>query len=110
MEVLELLIPCILHLENRIGEKIITILLRMGLNLHQGPKLGYIEKIQDVFRTKVLGTEESPSHWHLPHDKDNDGNVVVEPVQVKNNVCRSIMKDVNAMIDAALPLGRTDGE
>jgi len=64
----------------------------------------------DVFWTKVLGTEESPSHWHLPHDKDNDGNVVVEPVQVKNNVCRSIMKDVNAIIDAALPLGRTDGE
>ena len=34
----ELLIPCIFHLENRAGEKIITMILRRGLELWPGPK------------------------------------------------------------------------
>jgi hypothetical protein len=34
VEVVELLAPCILHLENRTGEKIITIIIRKGLDLY----------------------------------------------------------------------------
>jgi hypothetical protein len=33
IEVLELLIPCILHLENRVGEKLITAILHKALDL-----------------------------------------------------------------------------
>jgi len=38
VEYVELLIPCILHLENRVGEKIITMILRKGLEFWNGPK------------------------------------------------------------------------
>ncbi len=54
---MELLIPCILHLENRIGEKIITIIIRKGLDAYHGRKEEYIKSIESVFQTKVLGTE-----------------------------------------------------
>lgn len=65
VEVVELLTPCILHLENRIGEKIITIILRKGLHSYQGEKQEYIYMIQDTFWTKILGLDASPSHWCL---------------------------------------------
>jgi len=44
VEYVELLIPCILHLENRVGEKILTMILRKGLELwSEGPRKRYIE-------------------------------------------------------------------
>jgi hypothetical protein len=62
VDVMELLILCIFHLENHIGEKIITIILRKGLDLFQGRKEDYIKMMENLFWTKVLGTEEAPSH------------------------------------------------
>jgi hypothetical protein len=50
VEFIELLIPCILHLENRVGEKILTMVLRLGMELWQGPKKKYIEKLETVFQ------------------------------------------------------------
>jgi hypothetical protein len=38
VEFIELLIPCILHLENRVGEKIITMILQKGFDLWSEPK------------------------------------------------------------------------
>jgi hypothetical protein len=51
VKVVELLIPCILHLENHIGEKIITIILRKGLDAFQGRKEDYISMF---FKKKFL--------------------------------------------------------
>jgi hypothetical protein len=42
VEVIEILIPCILHLENRVNEKIITSIMRADLNAHNGLKIGFI--------------------------------------------------------------------
>jgi len=105
VEVVELLIPCILHLENRIGEKIITIILRKGLDCYQGRKEDYIETMLKIFRTQILGTDTSPSHWRLYYEKDSDGNIRLEPVQVKNNVSRSIINHIDTIIEAAFPPG-----
>jgi hypothetical protein len=50
VEVMELLIPCILHLENRIAEKIVTIILWKGLDNYPGQKEAFIGKM--FFRSK----------------------------------------------------------
>jgi hypothetical protein len=70
MKVIELLIPCILHCENRVGEKILTILLRRQLDHFPGPKIDFIQRMDATFKTKILGTEFSPAHWNVKHSKD----------------------------------------
>ena len=65
VEVVELLIPCILHLENRVGEKIINMILRSRFDLYEGPKMQFIQQLTETFQTKVLGSEEMPAQWKL---------------------------------------------
>ncbi len=99
VELIELLIPCILHLENRIGEKMITIILRKALINFDGRKETFIHRMDTFFQTKVLGSEECPSQWRLPFGKDKDNNIVLEHVQVRNNVARCIVNDLEAIIE-----------
>jgi hypothetical protein len=49
----ELLIPCILHLENRVGEKMITIILRKALGDFQGRKDDFIARMDHFFQTQI---------------------------------------------------------
>jgi hypothetical protein len=66
VEVLELLIPCILHLENRAGEKLVTTIIKKGLDLYDsGPKEDFLKALQHMFQTIFFGSEKSPSHWKL---------------------------------------------
>jgi hypothetical protein len=102
VEVVELLIPCILHLENRIAEKIVTIILRKGLDNYPGQKEAYIGIIQDVFRKQILGTEECPSQWRVYHDKDSNGNITIDPVSFRNNVGRSILSKIDVLLEATI--------
>ncbi len=48
VEVVELLIPCILHCENRVAEKNLAILLRRQLNQFRGPKVEFVEATETV--------------------------------------------------------------
>jgi len=72
VEVLENLIPCILHLENCAKEKIITSILRAGFNAHNGPKIGFISNVQHCIQCQVLGTETKPSQWKLKYSQPAD--------------------------------------
>ena len=77
VEVVELLIPCVLHLENRGNEKIITCILRYGFNQFMGSSSKtdasahtFIRGMQDVIQRQVLGTNECPSQWKLKWSKN----------------------------------------
>ncbi len=54
VEVIELLIPCILHLENHVGEKMITIILRKAMDEFHGRKKDFQSKMNTTFKTKYL--------------------------------------------------------
>ncbi len=58
----ELLIPCILHLENKVGEKLLTMILRIGMDHWPSTHKNYIEVIELFFRTQILGRAASPAH------------------------------------------------
>ncbi len=102
VELVELLIPCILYLENCIGEKIITMILQKGLDIYPNRKEEYITSVQNIFRMQVLGSEASPSQWWLYSKKDSDGNVILEPISVRNNMSCCIINNIDEIIEGAI--------
>jgi len=64
-------IVCIMHLENRVGEKLITILLSIGANKFQRENATeslarYVEEMENIVQTRILGTRLRPKPWRLP--------------------------------------------
>ncbi len=107
VEVIELIIPCLLHLENRASEKIITCILRHGFSKFmedhttEASAKSYLDTIQGVFQKEILGTVESPSQWKMQWSKGSDG-IVIENVQVRNQTGRKIISRVDKLIEAAI--------
>jgi hypothetical protein len=63
-------IPCIMHLENRVGEKLVTVLLAIAANKYQRhtntrslPQ--FANRVQNVVNTKILGSLTRLSQWKL---------------------------------------------
>ena len=65
-------IPCIMHLENRVGEKLITVLLAMAADRFQkrvksrNLSTRFANNIQHIVNTRILGTVTRPKQWKLP--------------------------------------------
>jgi hypothetical protein len=58
-------IICIMHLENRVGEKLITVLLSIGAAKHQRARSaasleGYVDRIQRLVQSHILETRLRP--------------------------------------------------
>ncbi len=74
-------VPCILHCENRVGIKLLTMLLIMGFsNAQTGNIFGntasiekqiskYAETIMHIFNNNILGDEDGPAQWTIPMDE-----------------------------------------
>ena len=65
MIIIEQAIPCILHMENRVGEKILKMLLIEGANERDSDKVAFnkmINKVNRTVDTKILGTRERKSN------------------------------------------------
>ncbi len=112
VEVIEIIIPCILHLENCSSEKIITTIIRYcfcefaAQNATEASHKLFLNRIQGVFQKEILGTVHSPSKWKLPWSKGTDG-IVIDHVQVRNQTGRKIMARIDRLIEAALQDGPT---
>jgi hypothetical protein len=71
-------VPCILHMENRCGLKIFTMLLIEGLsnalkavtfedvNSETKRMKAFFERVEDICNTEVWGTPDSPTQWICP--------------------------------------------
>ncbi len=80
VEYVELLIPCILHLENRVGEKILTMILWKAIELCSTSKKTFIDDLEVVFQQQVLGSPNSPAHWTLPREGRNDAELTTRKI------------------------------
>jgi hypothetical protein len=105
VEVIELLIPCILHFDNRIAGKILTVFLRRFYDSWVGSKMEFIWIMEETFQRKVLESELSPSHWKLKYTNVKDSPPQIDAVQVRNNVARCIMAKIDPIIETAIPDG-----
>ena len=71
-------LPCILHLENRVGLKILTRLLRIGLGrakagliddlgTNQKDRISnFLKCVEKLCNTVIWGTEDFPVRWTCP--------------------------------------------
>jgi hypothetical protein len=106
-------IPCSLHLENRVGFKIITRLLRMGVANAKNGNLAscdartenkrmsqYIEQVEWLLCNSVLGSAERPVSYQLPFD---DTNKTVGTITMDNMKTRVVIADLCKLVQVSIP-------
>jgi hypothetical protein len=91
------LLPCILHLEIRVGIKIFSMIVAQGMSC-PGERKGqddFVKKTEEVVNTEVLGTHDRPTQWYFPvkeHEIDGDKNrLVMGEVRFTNPRVRAIV-------------------
>ena len=81
-------IPCIMHLHNRVVEKIIFMLLKKGYSKQASreEKQLYVSAIENTMNSCVLGSEYNEVHWQVPlNDTKTDiaGSISLTDMQAK---------------------------
>jgi hypothetical protein len=93
-------IICVMHLENRVGEKLITVLLALGAKSYQKRHtrglLNLASSIQRIVNTRILGTIIRPKQWKMPLGKKND---TILKVSLSNKKTRQFMENIGVLID-----------
>jgi hypothetical protein len=100
VEVVELLTPCNLHLENRVSKKY----------YHASSKkvstfmviAGRKTLLSHTFHTEVFGTEDSPSQWKLRCTKDS-GSLSLEVIQLWIKAMHGCLTVTNVIIECSIP-------
>jgi len=104
-------IPCTLHAENRIGIKILTMLLMEGFsNAQKGLLFGnkrsekdritaYAELIENIFNNVILGDDDGPAQWNVPMDDDGK---MVGAITLDNNRIRQVIDNLELLIEASV--------
>jgi len=104
-------VPCILHLENRVGLKFFTMLLRSGLSNAVSGKTfsvltakgnrfdSFFSAANDIVNTNVIGTEFNPGQWDCPKDKaKNEVGIIC----LDNNRTRKVVESFDLFVDLCI--------
>jgi hypothetical protein len=86
-------IPCILHLENRCGEKFLKMVLLEGYDAlpTDTAKNKYIKDFEILVNTRVLGSLTRPANWRLATGKDKDNRQCIKDQTLPNTHVRKFM-------------------
>ena len=90
MIIIEQAIPCILHMENRVGEKMLKLLLLDGVHERDADKKEIekmIREVNNVVNTSILGTRRRKSNWSVNLTKEG----TVADQTMTNNHTRKII-------------------
>lgn len=104
-------IPCILHLEQRVGLKIITVILTNGMNAARKGELewlanvasekkrvdDFVKKVNGVMQSSVLGSEHNRSQWTLPLEADG-ANLVIGDINMENTKVRAVILQLEEFV------------
>jgi hypothetical protein len=95
-------IPCILHLENRVSEKILYVMLQQAVtrygNGSRRRRHALANAIEHVIQTQVLGTPTQPSQWTFPWDEEERN---VHPRNVNNTIARKCIMRIDVILATA---------
>ena len=104
-------LPCILHMENRNGIKILSMLLVEGIS-NAKKKLSYtdinaegtrvsafISDVEDLINKSMLGTNADPCQWMCPFDFKKKE---LGPITMDNVRTRRIMDSLDIMVDVCV--------
>ncbi len=104
-------VPCILHLENRVGLKFFTMLLHAGLSnatssatfsvlTAQGQRFdSFFDTVNDIMNTVVIGSEFYPGQWDCPKDK---AKKEVGIICLDNNRTRKVVDSFDLFVDVCI--------
>jgi GTPase len=104
-------IPCILHADNRIGIKLLSMVLMEGFgNAIERKIFGHInsskerikaheEHIEQILNQQILGDEGGPAQWCIP--MSDDGKTVGAVMLDNNHIC-SILNNFKILINASI--------
>jgi hypothetical protein len=87
-------VPCVLHLENRCGEKFVKTLLIERIqqsNKTDQQQKELIRSVEHVVNTQVLGHPWRPSNWKIPLAKDDKSKMVVSDLTMPNQHVRKFL-------------------
>ena len=106
-------IPCVLHMEMRVGLKILTMLLLDGLAAAKDSTLtfpgaktekqrvrAYVKEIEKIINENVLGEEWNPSQWKCPYDEKTS---TLGPLSMENTKVRKVMNNLELLIEVSVP-------
>jgi hypothetical protein len=90
-----------MHLENRVGEKLITVLLARAAEKFQQRGntrnlTRFAAQIQHIVNTRVLGSMTRPKQWKVPLSQKNDS---VVKVSFSNKKTRLFMDNITHLVD-----------
>jgi hypothetical protein len=104
-------VPCILHLENRVGLKQLEMLIVKGLsNAEEGTilpeirspikrKNEYVKQLEEIVNEVLLGEELRPSQWHCPYDKSTG---TLGPVSFENYRTRKVLANLEVLVELSI--------
>ena len=108
-------VPCILHMENRMGLKILTTCLRIGLANAKSNVLTWIKEharpsedrrcnsfvraVAALVNTQVLGSKVLPTQWEIPYDKTKKE---VATICMHNVRIRKVIQKLDLLIDVCI--------
>lgn len=95
-------IPCILHCENRCGEKILKMLLLEGWNYRDGDNQAREKLLRDVtslVNTNILGTRNRPANWRIVTAETSDGKKTLGDQSMPNRHVRKFIDKIDLLAD-----------
>ena len=101
MILMEQAIPCVLHMENRIGEKMLKLLLIEGYNERDSDaqkQAEMIKNVQRIVNTSILGTQRRKANWLINLTKQKE--IADQPMT--NNHTRKVINDFELLLDACI--------
>jgi hypothetical protein len=102
-------VPCILHMENRSGIKILTRLFMKGLGCAKDNKLPtprvlsqskrvehFLQTVLDVLNMNTWGSDDSPSQWECPY---NVKEKQIDTIALDNGRTRKAINNLEALAE-----------
>jgi hypothetical protein len=104
-------LPCVLHMENRNGIKLLTMafieglsnakkkLLYTDVNAEGRRVLQYISDIERIINRSILGTDDDPCQWMCPYDAKKKE---LGPITMDNVRTRRIVDSLDIVVDLCI--------
>jgi len=112
------MIPCILHMETRIGIKILCLILQDGLSNAKGGLLVgtsnvrseqkreeiYKKRIENLINTSIIGNEINKYQYDLPLEDDPNGTGRrIGIINFENTKVRKILDNIHEIVEVSYP-------
>ena len=101
---LERAVPCVLHLENRVNEKLVVMTLLEGLKHRSNgvQSQEYFQEVADVFNNGMLS--EQNGNWSVPQDSGE-----LKVLSFSNVTARRLVSNIDQIFDAFFRFHNDDG-